>query len=239
MTVSFSRSAEEPKDAGFVSIFDGKTLDGWDGDPKFWSVKDGAITGQTTRDTPAKANTFLVWKGGDVTDFELRLSFKITPNNEIGFANSGIQYRSKLIDPICFVVGGYQADMEAGKDYTGILYEERGREILAQRGQKVVIRPNPDDTNQFKIDVVGSLGTPEELQSHIKPNAWNEYVIVARGNHLQHFINGHQTVDVTDEQPAKAAKAGILALQLHAGQPVTVQFKNLRLKTFWPSVSAK
>ena len=215
---------------GFRPLFNGKDLSDWEGLPQFWSVRDGAITGQTTKENPAKGNTFLVWKGGVVTDFELRLSYKIVPNNDKVFANSGIQYRSKVADPKGFVVGGYQADMEAAKMFSGILYEERGRGILAQRGQKVVIRSDSADPNKTKIEVVGSLGKSEDIQAKIKSEDWNEYVVIARGNHLQHFINGQQTVDVVDEQEAKAAKSGVLAFQVHQGEPMTVQFKNIRIK---------
>jgi uncharacterized protein (TIGR03067 family) len=228
--------------AGFKSMFNGKDLNpedkfqAWEGLTQFWSVKDGAITGQTTSDNPAKGNTFLVWKGGDVGDFEFRSTYRIVANNTVGFANSGIQYRSKLVDPSYFVVGGYQADMEAGKTYSGILYEERGRGILANRAEKVVIHADP---GQPKIEVVGKLGDSADIQAQIKPNDWNEYVIVAKGNHLQHFINGRQTIDVVDEQSSKVAKSGILALQLHAGQPMTVQFKNLRIKMQAAAASAQ
>jgi len=218
---------------GFQKLFNGKDLTGWDGNPKLWSVKDGAITGQTTAENPAKGNTFLIWTNGTVGDFELRCSFKIVPGDDKGFANSGIQYRSKILDPENWVVGGYQADMEAGTKYSGILYEERmTRGIMAERGQKVVW---DKDCNK---QVTGSLGTSEELQAAIKKEDWNEYVIIAKGNHLQHLINGKQTVDVTDDCEAKRAMSGVLALQLHAGPPMTVQFKNLRLKRLSGQASA-
>src|SRR6185295_13713504 len=135
-TTALAAEAED----GFKSIFNGKDLVGWDGSPKLWSVKDGTIVGQTTPENPIKGNTFLIWTNGTTADFELRCSFKITSQNEKGFANSGIQYRSKVLDPAGWVVGGYQADFEAGKMYSGILYEEKGRGILAQRGQKTVIK---------------------------------------------------------------------------------------------------
>src|SRR2546426_859153 len=207
---------------GFKSIFNGNDLTGWDGRPQHWSVEDGAITGRTTKERPAQGNNFLIWTNGTVSDFELRLSYKIVPNNTNGFANSGIQYRSK--DFGNFVVGGYQADFEAGKTYSGILYEERGRGILAQRGQMTWIQPDG------KIRVIGSLGKSEENQEQIKKEDWNDYVVIARGNHLTHVINGRVTADVTDDQESKAAKSGILALQLHAGDPMTVQFKNIRIR---------
>lgn len=217
-------------EAGFKSLFNGHDLTGWEGRPEHWSVEDGAITGKTTKEHPAKGNNFLIWRpngtNGIVENFELRLSYKIVPNNDKGFGNSGIQYRSK--DFGNFVVGGYQADFEAGKTYSGILYEERMDGILAQRGQKTVVKTVNGKT---KIEVVGSLGDSKAIQAKIKDQDWNDYVIIARGNHLQHFINGVQTVDVTDEREGgKAAKSGILALQLHAGDPMTVQFKNVRIR---------
>lgn len=215
--------SQSPKAAGGVRpLFNGKSLNGWNGSPDFWSVKDGTITGQTTAEKPAKNNTFLVWQGGEVSDFELRFKYKIENGN------SGVQYRSKLTDRIRFVVSGYQADFEAGKTYSGILYEERGRGILAKRGEKVVIKDG-EDPKKPKIEVTGSVGNSDEIQAAIKPNDWNEVVVIAKGNHLQHFINGKQTVDVTDEGTA-AAKKGILAFQLHAGPPMTVQFKDITLK---------
>jgi hypothetical protein len=212
---------------GFQSIFNGTDLTGWDGNRQFWTVKDGAIIGQTTAERPTKANTFLVWTNGTTADFELRASYKITANNDRNFANSGFQYRSKILDSTNWIVGGYQADFEAGNTYSGILYEERmTRAIMAARGEKVVW--NKD----CKKQVTGSVGQSDEIQAAIKKNDWNEYVIIAKGNHLQHFINGKATVDVTDECEAKAAKSGVLALQLHAGQPMTVEFKNIRIKSF-------
>ena len=221
---AFNASAADAEE-GFQSMFNGSDLTGWDGNPELWSVKDGAIMGRTTVEHPAKGNTFLIWTNGSPADFEMRTSFRITPNNNTGFANSGIQYRSKVLDPANWVVGGYQADMEAGPTYTGILYEERmTRGTMASRGQAVVW------DKDGKKRVVGSLGTSEELQALIKKEDWNEYVIIAKGNHIQEFINGRATVDVTDECEAKAAKSGVIALQLHAGQPMTVEFKNLRIK---------
>lgn len=226
--VALSATAQDKSENGFQKIFDGKDLQGWDGAKELWSVKDGAIVGQTTPENPAKENTFLIWTNGTVADFELRFSYKIVPGDARGFGNSGVQYRSKIVKPEYWVVSGYQADMEAGKTYSGILYEEKARGILAQRGQKVVIK---DDAGKTKVEVVGSVGNSAEIQNSIKKEDWNDYVILAKGNHLQHFINGKQTVDVTDEQESKAAKSGILALQLHAGPPMTVEFKNIRIKT--------
>ena len=212
-------SATTAKEEGFQSLFDGKSLDGWQGREGFWSVQDGAITGQT-KEAFKGPNTFLVWKGGEVADFELRFKYKIVGGN------SGVQYRSKMLDDNKsgqFRVGGYQADFEAGKTYSGILYEEGGRGILAQRGTKVTI--TPDGKKQVEKLPMSS----EQLQAAIKPEEWNEYTIIAKGNHLTHQINGHTTAEVIDQAP-QAAKSGLLALQLHAGPPMAVQFKDIRIK---------
>ncbi|PHX92854.1 MAG: hypothetical protein CK546_09580 [Pedosphaera sp.] len=216
-------------EAGFKPIFNGKDLTGWDGNPKLWSVKDGAITGITppSEKDPKKGaithNTFLVNKELNTKDFELRLSYRIVNGN------SGIQYRSKVKSQGEWgpIVGGYQADFEAGKTYSGILYEEGGRGILAKRGEKTTVKEVEGKT---KVEVTGATGKSEDIQASIKNEDWNDYVVIAKGNHLQHFINGKLTVDVTDEGGAKAAKEGVLALQIHVGPPMTVQFKNLRLK---------
>jgi hypothetical protein len=202
------------------NLFNGKDLAGWKG-LDYWSVEDGAITGRTTKDKPTKGNTFLVWEG-EVADFELTFQYKIVGGN------SGVQYRSKLVDEKGYVIAGYQGDFEAGKTYSGILYEEKGRGVLAKRGEKVVIREGKE-ANKPKIEVTGSLGKTDEIQAKIKAGDWNEYRVVAKGGHLQHFINGVQTVDVTDET-AVGAKKGLLALQLHAGPPMVVQVKDIVLK---------
>ena len=208
-------AAEPAVEEGFMPLFNGKDLTGWDGNPEIWSIKDDAITGTNTADKPTKGNTFLIWKDGTLDDFELRLAFKIVGNN------SGIQYRSK--DYGNWVVGGYQADFEGGDTYSGILYEERGRGILAQRGEKVTIDKDGKKTAERFAD-------SKELQAKIKKEDWNEYTIIAKGNHLTHIINGNKTAEVLDEQEDKRAMSGILALQLHAGPPMVVQFKNIRLK---------
>jgi len=211
-----SHAAEE----GFVSIFDGKTLSGWDGDPKFWSVRDGAITGQTTKDNPTKGNTFIIWQKGQPADFELKLQYKIVNGN------SGIQYRSfKLKNAAdAWRIGGYQGDFEAGDTYSGILYGEQYRGILANRGQKTVIGAN------HKPKVVGKVGDSKAIQAKIKKEDWNDYRIVAKGFEFAHYINGVKTIECTDDDKEMRRANGLLALQLHAGPAMTVQFRNIRLK---------
>lgn len=205
-------------DDGFVSIFDGKTLDGWDGNPKFWSVQDGSITGETTKSNPTSGNTFIIWRKGKTADFELKLEYKIIGHN------SGIQYRSFEVPDKKWVIGGYQADMEAGDRYSGILYGERFRGILADRGQSTVIGTN------HKPTVVGSVGKSEEIQTKIKKEDWNSYHIIAKGNTFEHRINGVTTIKCVDDDIKMRRSEGVLALQLHAGPPMKVQFRKIMLK---------
>lgn len=225
-SLAVSVSAADP-----VEIFNGKDLTGWEGNKDLWSVQDGAITGITPPD-PAdpkkgiiKHNTFLVWKGGTVGDFELTFKYRIEKGN------SGVQYRSKELPAGDFgpILSGYQADFEAGTKYSGILYEERARGILALRGEKTTIKPAADGSKKAVVEKNGTVGDSEAIQASIKSEDWNDYKIVAKGNHVQHFINGHQTVDVTDEDAANAPKEGVLGLQIHQGPPMKVQFKDFKL----------
>ncbi len=225
-------SAAHAAEDGFKPLFNGKDLSGWTGNPKLWSVKDGVIHGQTTPEYKLKHNTFLVYTNAEFANFELRFSYKIVPNNDKTFGNSGVQYRSKVVQqgeqgPI---VGGYQADFEAAKTYSGINYEERGRGILAQRGQITIVKADPADPKKTKVEVVGSVGKTEELQANIKAEDWNDYTVIARDYQLTHIINGRVTSIVSDEQPDKGAKSGILALQIHVGEPMTVEFRNIRVR---------
>lgn len=214
---TFAVAAEPACEDGFVPIFDGKTLDGWDGNPAFWSVEDGAIVGQTTADNPTKGNTFLIWRGGTPADFELILDYKLTNHN------SGVQYRSFEVEGSKWVIGGYQADIAENK-YHGIMYGERFRGILCHRGQQVTIGPN------HKPQVTGSLGDSDELLGEIKQGEWNTYHIVAKGWTLTQSINGTKMVEVTDADTEMRRADGLIALQLHTGPPMKVEFKNIRLK---------
>lgn len=232
--VGMSR-AEELKPAaneeGFKAMFNGKDLTGWDGSPANWSVKDGMIVGETTDATALKnANSFLIAREGHkdliVGDFEFRVSFRFDADHNFG--NSGIQYRShRLPDngPNKWRVGGYQADCEAAKTYPGILYEEGGRGILVNRGEKLHIAPDGKKES-------AETEPKTEVSKAVKDKGeWNDYIVIARGNHLIQILNGHVTVDLIDEESGKAAASGILALQLHAGAPMKIEFKNPRIKT--------
>ena len=202
-----------------VAIFDGKSLEGWEGDHELWRVENGVLVGETT--TPLEKTTYLIWRQGTVDDFELTLSYRITDGN------SGIQYRSQDLGK--FRVTGYQADMGAGNNHSGILYdgflyEQGGRGIVTKRGERISLNDNG-------VKKYGSpIGTGESLQSVIKSGDWNQYRIVARGNHLQHFINGTLMSKTADNEGGKQSLTGLLAFQLHAGQPMKVEFKDIHLK---------
>ena len=225
---AFADDATAPAESpGMQSLFNGKDLAGWDGDPRLWSVKDGVLHGETTAENPAKGNTFIIWNGGKTKDFELRLSFRSNATN-----NSGIQYRSKHItegNPSNkWVVRGYQHEIRNETklpSVSGFIYDEggkRGRICLVgeqvtweKEGKKVV-----------KPDLIDQAG----FEKLFKLDDWNDVVIIARGNHIQHYLNGTQIIDFTDNDPALALREGILALQLHAGAPMWVEFKNIRIR---------
>jgi hypothetical protein len=202
---------------GFTPIFNGKDLTGWEGEPGFWSVEDGAITGTTTVQKPLDHATYLFWRGGKPADFELRAAYRFQGSS----GNSGINFRSQQLPK--WDVKGYQADMETGPTYTGILYECNQRAIMTQRGQKVVIDENG------KREVTALPDAPD-YQKLIKPNEWNEYTVIARGPEIILKINGAVTSQVIDRQKGKAAADGLITLQLHPGPPMKVQFKNVRIK---------
>lgn len=216
------RSAPVPDDnAGFEAIFDGKSLANWDGEPGFWRVEGGAIVGESTAEHPVKVNTFLIWRGGTTTDFELKADFRLSSD-----ANSGIQYRSTVLSNITkWAMKGYQADMDGQNMFTGMLYEERGRGFLAPRGQfNRMIEGR-------KSKQIGVLGESDALKAFIKTGAeWNHIHIIARGNTFIHVINGHVFAMFIDDDPQGRAAEGLLGLQLHMGKPMKNEFRNIYYK---------
>ena len=225
-------AVEEP---GFRSLFNGKDLTGWDGLPGVWSVEEGAITGRNRAESPLEGNTFLIWKEGTVGDFTLRLKFRFQPvaGAVMARANSGVQYRSQVIEPAKWVVGGYQADMDGGGNYVGMLYEERGRGILALPTQKVRLSPKPGAPAKATIDVLGATASEAEraaLTAAVARGEWMDLTLIVEGHRLRHSVNGVQTAEIVDDDDAHRAASGVLALQVHAGEPMMVQFKEIRLK---------
>ncbi|SRR6266542_2448003 len=219
----------ENKGDGFEQLFNGKDLRGWKGDTNLWSVQSSNLVGRIAPARPLQENTSLIWTNGTVHDFELHVTYKITPNNPRGLARSAIQYRSRELtnNPTPFSVAGYQATLGAGDQdqRSGSLREERGRGTLAERGQMTRVGLTG------VVHPLASLGHATELQSVIKTNDWNDCTIIARGLQLTHIINGRVMIHVTDAQEGARSLHGILALLLFAGEPMTVQFRNIRLKT--------
>ncbi len=206
----------QPKlERGFKYIFNGKDLTNWEGDPKHWSVEDGALTG--VADGTLKMNSFIIWRGGTVKNFEMRVQVKITKDG-----NSGLQYRSAPMPEVGkYVLTGYQCDVVQNRnDYNGMLYEERGRRILAHTGEKVVI-----DTNGQPW-VIGSVGAIKNFT----PDEWHDYRVLVQGNHHQHWIDGVMTADVVDHDEKGRRLDGLVGVQVHVGPPMKVQFKNWRVK---------
>jgi hypothetical protein len=213
--------ADQPKvatDSDVIVLYGGGDLTGWAGREDLWSAENGEIVGRTTNENPIDGNTFLVWQRDLPGNFELTAQFKIEGGN------SGIQYRSKVIDEKKFVVSGYQADIDFTNKFAGILYEEKGRGILAQRGETVTI-----DADGEKTKV--RFGDATKLAAAIHPGQWNDFRVVADGNHLQHFINETMTAEVIDQQTDKAATNGVIALQIHRGPAMVVRFKNIKIRT--------
>lgn len=215
--------------AGFDAIFDGTSLKGWDGDPAFWRVENGAIVGESTAENPLKENTFLIWRGGEPKDFELKLQYRMNATN------SGVQFRSVQVPPGTpqgdrkvegkWVLKGYQADIDFENRWTGQVYEERGRGFLAIRGQAVHVpeggRPR----------VIGNLQqSPDELKALIKSNDWNQLHLIARANTIIQILNGAVTSIVVDDDAKNRAESGLIGFQIHTGAPMKIEFRNVWLK---------
>lgn len=221
-----ANEAAPPEPPGMRAIFNGRDLEGWNGDPRLWTVRDGAIRGETTEENKAQGNTFIIWKNGKTKDFELRLSFRSSASN-----NSGIQYRSKHISDgkvnNAWVVRGYQHEIRNElklPNVSGFIYDEGGK-----RGRLCLVGEKATWNAEGKQIADDKLIDQAGFEKLFKLNDWNDVVIVAKAHHLRHYLNGRLIVDFTDNHPDLALSEGILALQLHAGAPMWVEFKNIRI----------
>ena len=212
---------ENTDEEGFVSIFDGKTLNGWKGDPTYWSVKDGVLTGVVTPETLLQQNSFIIWQGGTPRNFELKMQYRVSDKG-----NSGINYRSVSYSPKGqkYALKGYQLDIDGEGAWTGQNYEEKGREWLALRGQMTQIRTGKTP------QVISHLGDKEEMWNTINKNGWNEAHIIARDNVIIHLINGKVMSIIIDDYPAGRIMDGLIGVQVHVGPPMKIEYKNIRLK---------
>jgi hypothetical protein len=204
---------------GFQPIFDGKTLNGWEGDTSFWKVVDGVITAEESPEHQLKNNTFLIYKGSEPSDFEFKAEYRISKDG-----NSGVQYRSELLKDIPYALKGYQADIDGADTYTGQNYEERGRGFLAMRGQIATIPTGG------KPEITGSLGNPDSLKLKIKANDWNELHLVVKGNHMLHYVNGVLMSETTDNDTVNRKFQGVIGLQLHVMPTMKIEYRNIQLK---------
>jgi hypothetical protein len=210
-------------EAGFRPIFDGKTLAGWEGDPKYWRVEDGALVGEITPETVIKSNTFIIWKGGAPADFELKADYRIT-----SAGNSGINYRSVVVPDMVtpankFAMRGYQFDIDGANRYTGQNYEEKGRLFLTLRGQVTHV------VGGRKPIILSTIGDAAALAEFISKD-WNAIHMIIRGNTLIHMLNGHLMSMVIDDDAAGRMMKGELGVQVHVGPPMKIEYRNFRLK---------
>ncbi len=206
------------EETGFVSMFDGKTLKGWEGDLNFFRVENETIIGQTLTDKQPKQNTFLIWRGGRPGNFELKMDYKLTGNN------SGIQIRSEELQDPKFVMKGYQADMDGAQQFTGQWYEERGRGFLALRGQLSYIGEGK------KSAVMASLGDNAALKNLIRSDDWNTLHLIADGNKLIQILNGQVMSMIIDDDKVGRKLEGLIGIQCHVGPPMKIEIKNIRIK---------
>lgn len=221
-------------DSDFVSLFDGETLNGWSGDEPYWSIRAGAILGQITEETRIKANHFLIYQGDIPADFELVAEYRISARG-----NSGINYRSEVVPDIDFhALRGYQCDIDGQNRYTGSNYEERRRTTLASIGQSVVIPEVAGaaelkfvEGNRWAAGICDSELSPAvELARDLLPDQWHEVRIVARGNVLEHYIDGQLMSKVVDNDPVNRRNQGRLGVQVHVGPPMTIEYRKLRVR---------
>jgi hypothetical protein len=218
---------------GFQPIFDG-TMKNWDGDTSIWKAEGNVLVGTTTAENPLKENTFVIWRGGEPGDFELKVEYRMSATN------SGIQFRSMHLpqgtaapapnNPDAKIAGkwvlkGYQADIDFANQFTGMIYEERGRGFLMQRGQAVEI--GPDGVSR---QIGGLEMTANELKSLIKAGEWNTVHLIARGNTIMNIVNGHVTAFIVDDDAKGRAMKGLLGFQIHVGDPMKIEFRNIFLK---------
>jgi hypothetical protein len=215
--------------AGFESMFNGTSLAGWDGDPAFWKAANGTIVGESSEANPVKENTFLIWRGGEPADFELKLQFRMNSTN------SGIQFRSMHLPQGSpagngviagkWVMKGYQADIDFDNRYTGMIYEERGsRGFLAPRGVASYIAPDSTKKTIGRLEM-----SADELKAVIKQGDWNQVHIIARGNTLINIVNGQVTALVIDDDVKNRALKGLIGFQMHVGPPMKIEFKDIYL----------
>lgn len=221
---------------GFNDIFDGKTLNDWKGDSKYWRVSNGVLTGEVTPETILKQNSFIIYKKEQPKNFELKLEYRITDSG-----NSGINYRSEIVDNMPFALRGYQCDIDGKNKFTGQNYEEKKRTTLAYLGETVIIPKMPDTIsknnlrknvkkNSWQTRIVKDIKIKSQLKLNIKANDWNEVHLIIKDSIMQHYVNGVLFSEVTDLDLINKSEKGYLGVQVHVGPPMKIEYRNIRLK---------
>ena len=210
---AIATAADETEDAPSITLFDGETLQKWDGDPLYWKVEDGAITGENTSKNPLKRSTYLLWRGPTFDDFKMTFDFRIVGGN------SGVHFRSR--ETAKWQADGYQADISNWEDYTGVFYSSH-RAQLAYRGESVEI-------DKLGKKTVTKFGDHDQLGKFVKESDWNQYTVIAKGAHIMLCVNGILMSQGFDYETEKAARRGIVAIQLHDGPAMKIQIKNISM----------
>jgi len=224
MTLSLScesaNSIKPLKDTAlFITIFDGKTFNGWKADTSVWHIENGCFVGEVTPSKQIKTNSFLIYTSSQAGDFEFKAQFKISKGG-----NSGVNYRSEELAGIPYALKGYQADIDGENVYTGQNYEERGRGFLAMRGQNITINNSKD------AFIIKSIANSDSLKSKIKVDDWNEIHLIVKGNNMKHYINGILMSETTDNDSSNSKLSGLIGLQVHVSKEMRVAYKNIQLK---------
>ncbi|WP_299119315.1 DUF1080 domain-containing protein [uncultured Winogradskyella sp.] len=230
------QTESKEKENTFQSIFNGKDLDGWNGDPKYWRVENGILIGEVTPETILKRNSFIIYEKEQPENFELKLDYRISNSG-----NSGINYRSEVIDNVPFALRGYQCDIDGKNKYTGQNYEEKKRTTLAYLGEIVTIPKMPDSIpktnlrknvkkNCWQTRTVTETKVESQLKSNIKLNDWNTVHLIIKDNKMQHYINGVLFSEVNDLDEINKSVKGLIGVQVHVGPPMKVEYKNIKLK---------
>ena len=220
----------------FQSIFNGKDFEGWSGDPNYWRVENGILIGEVTPKTILKRNSFIIYEKEQPENFELKLEYRITNSG-----NSGINYRSEVIDNVTFALRGYQCDIDGKNKYTGQNYEEKKRTTLAYYGESVTIPQMPDSIpktnlrknvkkNCWQTRTITDTKTKSQLKASIKSNDWNNVHLIINGTKMQHYINGVLFSEVNDLDKVNRSTKGFIGVQVHVGPPMKVEYRNIELK---------
>ncbi|TBN02937.1 DUF1080 domain-containing protein [Hyunsoonleella flava] len=241
VVVTFSCKNKEKEVAAknkgdFISIFNGENLEGWEGDPTYWRVEDSILVGEVTPETILKRNSFIIYKKQQPENFELKLEYRIS---ELG--NSGINYRSEMIDGMPFALRGYQCDIDGRNRFTGQNYEEKKRTTLAYMGETVTVPQMPDSIpksnlrknvkrNCWQTRTISKNVKKLELKTHIKPKDWNTVHLIVKDNKMQHYVNDVLFSEVIDLDIVNSSIKGYIGVQVHVGPPMKIEYRNVKLK---------